>query len=141
MVPSAVDVEAFIAAIANHQRRADTRTLCAIMEQVTGEPAVLWAGTIIGFGSYRYRYPSGRGGTAPLASFAPRKQYLVIYLIGGFQQRHVKQLADIGPHKAGEGCLYITRLDRIDIDTLRELVERSVRVRSGIDRQTLRSSK
>jgi hypothetical protein len=80
------------------------------------------------------RYASGREGDSALASFSPRRQYLAIYLVGEFAIRHRSVLARLGPHKTGKGCLYIRRLDDADQDALRELIDRSVRVRKGVDR-------
>ena len=132
--PTGADVEAFLAAVPNEERRADARTLCALMTEITGEPPVLWGPSIVGFGSYDYRYESGREGTAALAGFSPRKANLVIYLVGGFEDRHGKLVERLGPHKTGKGCLYLKRLADVDLDVLRELVERSVRVHRGADR-------
>ena len=78
------------------------------------------------FGTYRYRYESGHGGNAQLASFAPRAAHLVLYLIGGYADEHAQLLARLGPHKSGKSCLYIKRLGDIDLDVLRELIDRSV---------------
>ena len=75
------------------------------MGSMTGEPAVMWGSSIIGFGSYHYRYDSGRSGDAPLAAFSPRKANLVVYLIGEFADRHHTMLATLGTHKTGKGCL------------------------------------
>ena len=105
-----------------------------MMQEITGEPPAMWAASIIGFGTYHYRYASGREGDSPLASFAPRRQQLVIYLVSEFESRHRSVLSRLGPHKSGKGCLYIRRLDDVDRDALRELIDRSVRVRRGIDR-------
>jgi hypothetical protein len=88
----------------------------------------------VGFGKYRYRYESGHEGTSALASFSPRKQHLVLYLVGGWEDRHGKLLAKLGPHKTGKGCLYLKRLADIDLDVLRDLVDRSVRVRRAVDK-------
>ena len=127
-------VEDFLAQVPNEQQRQDARRLCAMMAEVTGEPPVMWGTSIIGFGTYHYRYPSGREGESALASFSPRSQHLAIYLIGDFAHRHQSALARLGPHKTGKGCLYIKRLDQVDQDALRELIDRSVRVRKGVDR-------
>jgi len=127
-------VEPFLAAVADVQRRADAVRLCALMEDVAGEPPVLWGAGIVGFGSYHYRYDSGREGDAPLVGFAPRKPHLVVYLVGGFEDRYESTLARLGPHRTGKGCLYLKRLDDIDETALRELIERSVRVHRGADR-------
>ena len=104
-----------------------------MMQQITGEPPAMWGTSIIGFGTYHYRYPSGHEGDSALASFSPRGQRLAIYLTGDFGTRHQSALARLGPHKTGRGCLYIKRLDEVDHDALRELIDRSVRVRKGID--------
>ena len=104
------------------------------MAQITGEPLAMWGTSIIGFGTYHYRYASGRSGDSPLASFSPRSQHLVIYLVGEFTGRYQSVLARLGPHKTGKGCLYLKRLDDADQGALRELIARSVRVRKGIDR-------
>ena len=136
MQPTGADVEAFVEAIPNVSRRADARALCALLSGITGEPPVLWGVSIVGFGSYRYRYESGREGDAPLASFAPRGAHLVIYLVGGFTDRHERLLQRLGPHKAGKGCLYVKRLSDLDLDVLRELVVRSLKVHRGQDRSS-----
>ena len=126
-------VAEFLAGVPDERRREDARRLCAMMEQVTGEPPAMWGASIIGFGSYHYRYASGREGDSALAGFSPRSQHLVIYLVGEFTSRHQSVLARLGPHKTGKGCLYLRRLDDVDHDALRELIDRSVRVRKGID--------
>ena len=138
--PTTTDVEAFLDAILDETRRADARQLYTLMAGVTGEPPVLWGSSIVGFGSYDYRYESGHEGSSALAGFAPRKQHLVLYLVGGFEDRHHKLMAELGPHKTGKGCLYIKRLADVDVDVLRELVDRSVRVRRGVDRAAHRET-
>jgi hypothetical protein len=126
-------VEDFLARVPDEQRREDARRLCAMMEQITGEPPAMWGPAIIGFGTYHYRYASGREGDSALASFSPRSQHLAIYLVGEFENRHQSVLARLGPHKTGKSCLYVKRLDDVDQDALRELIDRSVRVRKGVD--------
>jgi Domain of unknown function (DU1801) len=132
--PTSADVEEFLAGVPDERRRADARALCALLADVTGEPPVLWGSSIVGFGSYHYRYESGHEGTSALVGFSPRKTSLVLYLIGGFEDRHGKLLERLGPHKTGKGCLYLKRLADVDRDVLRELVDRSVRVHRGADR-------
>ena len=127
-------VEAFLARVPDERRREDARRLSAMMQDITGEPPVMWGTSIIGFGAYHYRYASGHEGDAPLASFSPRSQHLAIYLVGEFEDRHQSVLVRLGPYKAGKGCLYLKRLDGVDDDALRELIDRSVRVRKGVDR-------
>ena len=133
MRPTGASVAEFLARVPDKQRRDDARRLCAMMQQITGQPPAMWGTSIIGFGIYHYRYASGHQGDSALASFSPRSQYLAIYLIGEFENRHRSVLTKLGPHRAGKGCLYIKRLDDVDQDALRELIDRSVRVRKGID--------
>ena len=133
MRPTEASVAEFLDRVPERQRE-DARRLCAMMQEITGKPPAMWGTSIIGFGSYHYRYPSGREGDSALASFAPRSQHLVVYLVGEFTGRHRSVLARLGPHKTGKGCLYLKRLDDVDHDALRELIDRSVRVRKGIDR-------
>jgi len=137
MSRTGASVEDFLARVPDGRRRDDTRRLCAMMQQITGEPPAMWGSGIIGFGTYHYRYASGREGDSALASCSPRSQHLAIYLVGGFETRHRSVLARLGPHKTGKGCLYIKRLDDVDQDVLRELIDRSVRVRKGVDRASI----
>ena len=134
MRPTNAPVEAFLAQVPNDQQREDARRLCALMEEITGEPPAMWGSSIVGFGTYHYRYASGHEGDSALASFSPRRQHLAIYLVGEFADRHGAALARLGPHQTGKGCLYIKRLADVDLDTLRELIDRSVRIRTGINR-------
>jgi len=120
-------------AVADERRRSDARAVAAVMAEVTGEPAVAWGGGIVGFGAYRYRYASGREGQAPLVGLAPRKTNVVVYLAGGFEDRYAALLARLGPYKAGKGCLYLKTLDGVDLDVLRQLIDRAVRVHRGVD--------
>ncbi len=138
MVPTLADVDAFIDAVPDEHRRSDARELCQLMRSVTGEPPVMWGPSIVGFGSYHYRYESGRTGDAPLAAFSPRKANLVVYLVGGFEDRYLGLLHKLGPHKTGKGCLYMKRLGGVDVDVLRQLVERSVRVGRSVDKASRR---
>jgi hypothetical protein len=138
-VPTDASVDDFLAAVPDERRRADAQRLCAILREVTGAPAVMWGQSIVGFGSYRYTYESGRTGDWPLVGFSPRKQHLVVYLVGGFEERHASVLARLGRHKTGKGCLYLKRLDDVDEGALRELIDRSVRVHKGVDRASKRT--
>jgi hypothetical protein len=131
--PTEQSVEDYLATVENSERRADAEKLSALMSEVTGEPPVMWGPSIIGFGSYHYRYASGRTGDWPLAGFSPRKQQLVVYLVGGFEDRYEKQLQQLGPHKTGKACLYLKRLADVDLDVLKSLIDRSVRATSGVD--------
>ena len=97
-------VEGFLAGVPDGQRREDARRLCAMMEQITGEPPAMWGTSIIGFGAYHYRYASGRGGDSALASFSPRSQHLAIYLVGGFESR-TSRAGPAGPAQGRKGLL------------------------------------
>lgn len=121
-IPTSASVDTFIASIPDDIKQQDSHTLIKIMSEVTGEPAVMWGPSIIGFGSYHYKYASGREGDAPAAGFSPRKAALTIYLFYGAEQ-HTDLLAQLGPHKLGKVCLYIKRLSDIDIDTLKQLIQ------------------
>lgn len=129
------DVEAFLEAVPDDRRRADARQVGALMQEITGEPPALWGPSIVGFGAYHYRYDSGHEGDAPLAAYSPRKQHLVIYLVGGYQERYQAALARLGPHKSSKACLYLKRLADVDLEALRELIDRSARVARGSDVQ------
>jgi uncharacterized protein DUF1801 len=133
------DVEDLLGSVPNEQRRSDARKLVDLMTAITGEPPAVWTANIIGFGEARYRYRSGRAGVAALAAFALRKDSLVIYLIGGYQERHHRLVTQLGPHRAGKSCLYVQRLADVDIGILRRLIQRSVDVRRGEDQAATRS--
>jgi hypothetical protein len=128
MRPTGAAVEEFLGSLENEQRRSDARQLCALMQEITGEPPAMWGPSIVGFGSYHYRYDSGREGDAPLAGFSPRKPHLVVYLESGYEQRYPAELERLGPHKTGKSCLYLKRLADVDESVLRELITSSARV-------------
>ena len=118
-------VEAFLHGVESEKKREDAFAILALMEEVTGEPPKLWGSSIIGFGSYHYKYASGHEGDACLTGFSPRKQNLVLYILAGFDQ-YDALLAKLGKYKTGKSCLYINKLADIDPDVLRELVAQSV---------------
>lgn len=120
------NVNAFLDAVENPQRRADARRLLALMQEITGEPPKMWGSSIVGFGSYRYRYASGREGEWPRVGFAPRKRNLVIYIMPGFAA-YGALLDRLGKFRTGKSCLYVNRLDDLAPDVLEELVRESLR--------------
>src|SRR4051812_32735987 len=122
-LPTGESVEAFIAGMPDGVRRDDARKLCGLLAAWTGEPPAMWGSSIVGFGQYRYRFESGHEGSAALVGFSPRKANLVVYLVGGVQDRYPELLQQLGPHKAGKGCLSLKRLDDVDHEVLRALVE------------------
>ena len=125
-VPTAADVDAFIDAVEDPRKREDSRAIAAMMAEVTGAPARMWGSSIVGFGSYHYRYASGREGDFMATGFSPRKRALTLYIMAGFSE-YGELLAKLGKHTTGRSCLYIKRLADVDQDVLREMVERSVR--------------
>ena len=118
-------VAEFLRTVADEERRKDCRTLAAMMERATGARPRMWGPSIVGFGSYPYRYPSGREGEWFLAGFSPRKQDLPVYVMSGFAG-HQALLDRLGRHKTGKSCLYLKRLSDVDLAALGELIERSV---------------
>lgn len=103
-------------------RREDAEVLAELMARVTGEQPVVWAGKILGFGSFDYRYSSGRSGTAPLAAFAPTPRQLTVYLAADFTDQHPELMARLGRYSHGRACLYVTRLADVDLEVLEQLV-------------------
>jgi hypothetical protein len=95
------------------------------MKDVTGEEPKMWGQGIVGFGTYHYVYASGREGDWPLAGFSPRKRNLTLYIMAGFK-RYDDLMSKLGKYKTGKSCLYINKLDDIDLDVLRELVHHSI---------------
>ena len=125
-VPTDQSVDEFLNAIADEQKRTDSFALLNLMREVTGMAPTMWGSSIVGFGSYHYKYASGREGDTILAGFSPRKQYLTIYSMGGIDPDD-DLLKKLGKHTTGKGCLYIKRLDDVDLPTLKRLVEESVK--------------
>jgi hypothetical protein len=118
-------VEDYIASRANARQRTDCRELMALFKRVTRHPPRMWGPSIVGYGSYRYKYESGRTGEAPLAGFAIRGRELVVYVLAeGEEQRSL--LSKLGKHRMGKVCLYFKQLADLDRSTLERLVIRSV---------------
>jgi nucleoid DNA-binding protein len=123
--PTKTSVAAFIAAVADPTKRADAKALVKLMQSVAGEKPKMWGPSIIGFGSYHYRYESGREGDMPLIVFSPRKPATVLYNMLGFSDS-AALLAKLGKHKTGKGCLYIKNLDDVDQKVLQALAVKSI---------------
>jgi hypothetical protein len=121
--PTDQDVIDFLNDVEHKTRRQDGFTLLEMMQQITGEEAVMW-GSIIGFGSYHYKYESGREGDMPLIGFSPRKQSMTLYIMPGFDD-YEDLLGKLGKHKIGKACLYVNKLADVDADVLRKLIKRS----------------
>jgi hypothetical protein len=118
-------VSAFMKTISDAQRRRDCTTVLKLMEEVTGAKAKMWGPSIIGLGDYHYKYASGRENDWFLVGFSPRKQNLTLYLPLDSSTRD-ELLAKLGKHKTGKGCIYINRVEDIDLTVLRELIEKSM---------------
>jgi len=123
--PTEVSAESHIAAIASEEQRSDAQILVALMRRVTKQEPRMWGPSIVGFGSYHYKYASGHEGDSALAGFAVRGSELVVYTAPGFEGRD-KLLAMLGKHRTGKGCVYIRRLANVDLKVLETLVARSV---------------
>src|SRR4249920_1994093 len=123
--PTEVSAKSHIAAIANEEQRNDAQTLLALMRRVTRQEPVMWGPSIVGFGSYHYKYASGREGDSALTGFAVRGSELVVYIAPDFEGRDVL-LAKLGKHKTGKVCVYIRRLANVDLTVLETLIARSI---------------
>jgi|SRR5580704_4829475 Domain of unknown function (DU1801) len=123
--PTKLSVAAFIEALTDPAKRADAKMLVKLMQSVAGEKPKMWGPSIIGFGSYHYRYESGREGDMPLIGFSPRKAATVLYnLLGSSDSAAL--LAKLGKHTTGKGCLYIKQLADVDQEVLQALAAKSV---------------
>ena len=118
------DVVAFLNGIENEKKRQDSFVILNLMQEATGEDPKMWGESIVGFGSYHYKYKSGREGDWFLAGFSPRKQSLTLYLMAGFTE-YDALLSKLGKFKTGKACLYIKKIEDVDMSTLKELVKQS----------------
>lgn len=120
-----VDVNEFINNVENQKRRIDSFALLEIFKLVTGLEPKMWGPTIIGFGKYHYKYASGHEGEAPLAGFAARKDSLVIYIATEFEERETL-LSQLGKHKSSKSCLYVKKIEDLDLQILRKIIRNSM---------------
>jgi hypothetical protein len=118
------NVVAFLDSVTNDQRRQDSFAVLELMEQVTGKKPEMWGDSIVGFGSYHYKYASGREGDWFLVGFSPRAQNLTLYIMAGFDG-YETLLGKLGKHTTGKSCLYIKKLEDVDMDVLKDLVRQS----------------
>ena len=123
--PTGVAVDDFLDAVPDPQRREDAKRLRETMERLSGEPAVMWGPSIVGFGRYHYRYDSGHEGEWSRIGFSPRAKELVVYIVGGFP-RHQPLMDRLGKHRTGKSCLYIRRLADVDESVLEQLITESL---------------
>ena len=125
-VPTKVSVDKFLKGIADEKKRADCYQIVDIMKKATKAEPKMWGTSIVGFGNYHYVYESGREGDWFITGFSPRKQNLTLYMMGGFDQ-YPDLLEQLGKHSKGKGCLYINRLDDVNIRVLKKLISQLVR--------------
>lgn len=123
--PTPQSVADFIAGVEHPGRREDATALVALMEAETGEKAVMWGSSIVGFGRYHYRYDSGHEGDACLVGFSPRKANIVLY-VAADEAKRADMLGRLGKHKSGAGCVYVNRLSDVDEAVVREMTRTSV---------------
>src|SRR5215467_5737792 len=117
-------VNDFLNKIPDEERRADCFQVAKIMEEVTGEKPKMWGPSIVGFGSYHYKYDSGREGDWLMTGFSPRKKDLTLYMMMGFE-KHRELMQQLGKYKTSKSCLYIKRLDDVHLPTLKKLIKQS----------------
>jgi len=129
--PTRASVDDYLAGVPDERRRGDAAIVCEMMRRVTGQPPAMWGDSIVGFGSRHLRYATGRELDWFEVGFSPRKQALTVYLTEGFDG-HDELLSRLGPHSTGRACLYLRRLDAVDLDVLERLVKAAVeQARSG----------
>ena len=121
------DVMEFIENVPHDTRREDAKKLLEVFGRITGKKPKMWGGSIVGYGSYHYRYETGREGDMCRTGFSPRKQNMSLYVLSCTSEaknkaRQSELLDKLGPHKRGVSCLYITQLKKIDMDVLEELI-------------------
>ena len=122
---SDASVDDYLNSVEDEKKRDASFKVKALMEEVTGEEARMWGDSIVGFGRNKYKYASGREGEWMITGFAPRKRNLTLYIMSGFDE-YDDLLAKLGKHSTGKSCLYINKLEDIDMDVPRELVAKSV---------------
>ena len=124
--PTRKSVQKFLKSVENDRRRNDALAVLPIFEKITGKKPVMWGDSIVGFGSYHYQQKSGQEADWPITGFSPRKQNLTIYIMSGFSKYQVL-LKKLGKFKTSSSCLYINKLDDIDMGILKMLITRSVK--------------
>ena len=124
-VATNLDVRDFLEKVADPLKRKDCYLIAALMEKQTGYEPKMWGTSIVGFGSYHYKYASGHEGDAPLIGFSPRSTAIVLYMACDFEDKENLQL-QLGKHKTGKGCIYIKKLADVNIQVLTNMIDRSV---------------
>ena len=127
---NSASVESFLKSVENEKRREDSFVVLDLMKEVTGEEPTMWGTSIVGFGTYHYKYASGREGDWMKVGFSPRKKNMTLYLMDGFGN-YDSLLQKLGKYSTGKSCLYINKLEDVDQVVLKELVKQSVEAMSG----------
>ncbi|PCI59864.1 MAG: hypothetical protein COB37_10480 [Kordiimonadales bacterium] len=122
---NARSVDDFISAVEHEKRREDARVMKTMMERITGYSATMWGSSIVGFGAYDYTYDSGHSGRSHRTGFSPRKAALTIYIMAGFSE-YGDLMAKLGKYKSSVSCLYIKKLEDVDLAVLEEIITRSL---------------
>lgn len=124
--PTEASVKEFLNQIPDKERRDDCFAIAKLMEEITGDKPKMWGPSIVGFGTYHYKYASGREGDWLETGFSPRKKDLTLYIMMGFD-KHPELMERLGKHSVGKSCLYIKRLSDIHLPTLKKLIKSSVK--------------
>ena len=117
-------VDDFLNNVKDETKKADSLKIKTLMEEISGETAKMWGGSIVGFGNYHYKYESGREGDFMKIGFSPRAQNLTLYIMPGFE-RYEELMGKLGKHKTGKSCLYVKKLADVDEAVLKELMTAS----------------
>jgi hypothetical protein len=123
--PNDASVEAFIDSVEDEKKRKDSYLILEMMKKITGEEPKMWGNSIIGYGSYHYKYASGQEGDWPVTGFSPRKQNLTIYIMNGFDDYSL-ELQHLGKFRTGKSCLYIKKIEDVNVGVLKDLIQKSV---------------
>jgi len=123
--PNEGSVVDFLESVAHEKKKQDSYQILEMMQKITGEKPIMWGGSIIGFGSYHFKYASGREGDWFLTGFSPRKQNLTLYIMSGFAE-YDELLSRLGKYKTGKSCLYVNKIEDVDTQVLMQLVKLSV---------------
>ena len=129
-IPTKKSAETFISEIEDDGKRIFAEKIHNMMEEISGEKAVMWGASIIGYGTYQYKYASGREGEFMKVGFSPRKQNMTLYIMPGFD-RYGELLGNLGKYKTGKSCLYIKKEQDINFEILKDLVESSYQYMSN----------
>jgi len=130
--PTEVSVATFIEAIIDEGKRADAKVLAKLMQKASGEKPKMWGPSIVGFGTYHYKYDSGREGDMPVIGFSPRTAAIVLYGLIGFSGAEAL-LAKLGKHTTGKGCLYIKKLSDVNVTVLESMLAKALAAKHAHD--------